>query len=63
MAYQAIVDFKDLKGRHEYKAGDAYPFDGNVDSERVKQLMTPTSQRGPLIAEVVVEKKKSKKDR
>lgn len=70
MAYKAIVDFKDLQTDHEYKAGDAYPFEGVADEDRVKQLAAPTEQRGALIeeatetvevVEVKAEKKKSKK--
>lgn len=52
MAYKAIVDFKDLQAGHDYKAGDAYPFEGEVDEARVKVLATPTTQRGALIEEV-----------
>lgn len=53
ISYKVIVDFKDLRDdSHEYKVGDKYPHSGEVDEERVKQLMTPTSMRGPLIAEV-----------
>ena len=64
MAYKAIVDFKDLRTDHEYKSGDVYPFTGKADKERVEQLITPTAQRGALIAEVAddtVEKKRSNK--
>ena len=63
MAYKAIVDFKDLRTGHDYKAGDTYPFEGKAEPERVNQLITPTSQRGALIEEVkvVVERKRTKK--
>ena len=63
MAYKALVDFKDIRTGVCYKAGDTYPNSGSVTTDRAKQLMTPTPQRGPLIEEVpdVVEKKKSKK--
>lgn len=63
MAYKAIVDFKDIRTGICYKAGDTYPKSGTVTTDRAKQLMTPTSQRGPLIEESpeTVEKKKSKK--
>ena len=54
--YKAIVDFKDLRTGHEYKAGDVYPYVGEADTGRVKQLITPTPQRGPLIEEVTEEK-------
>ena len=64
MAYKAIVDFKDLQTGHDYKSGDTYPYEGKADFDRIKQLITPTTQRGPLIEEVeektikeVVEKK------
>lgn len=59
--YKAIVDFKDLRDAgHEYKSGDVYPHSGKADPERVAQLMTPTSQRGALIAEVADEVKEAK---
>ena len=64
MAYKAVVDFKDLRTGIDYKAGDIYPKSGSVDKDRAEQLMTPTSQRGPLIeeiAEVVEVKRKSRK--
>lgn len=61
MAYKAIVDFKDLQTGHTYKAGDSYPYSGRANKDRVKQLITPTSMRGPLIKEVSAEKKKSNK--
>lgn len=62
MAYKAIVDFKDIRTGICYKAGDTYPKSGTVTTDRAEQLMTPTSQRGPLIEEITeVEKKKSKK--
>lgn len=60
MAYKVIVDFKDLMGDHSYKAGDIYPATGSADPVRVKQLITPTSQRGPLIEEFVEPKRKSR---
>lgn len=49
MVYKAVVDFKDLQTGHEYKAGDVFPFEGDADNARIEQLITPTSQRGPLI--------------
>ena len=56
MTYKVVTNFKDLRDDgHEYKVGDKYPHSGEADAERVKQLITPTSQRGPLIAEVVKE--------
>ena len=65
MVYKAIVDFKDLMTGHDYKSGDVYPYEGVADADRVKKLITPTPQRGPLIgivAEVEVERKgRSKK--
>ena len=72
MAYKAVVDFRDMQEDHDYKAGDTYPHKGSADPDRVKQLITPTAQRGALIAEVTektaekvaevpAEKKKSKK--
>lgn len=53
MEYRAIVDFKDLLSGEEYKAGDKYPRTGEADAKRINQLMTPTTQRGALIEEVV----------
>lgn len=62
--YKAIVDFKDLRdGGYEYKSGDKYPRSGVADPERVAQLMTPTSQRGALIAEVADEVKEAKEEK
>lgn len=62
MAYKVISDFKDLLGDgYQYKSGDTYPHAGLVDEARVKHLMTPTSQRGPLLAEVADEKPTPKK--
>ena len=55
MGYRAIVDFKDLLSGEEYKAGDIYPRTGEADAKRVQQLITPTTQRGALIEEVVEE--------
>ena len=58
MAYKVVVGFKDLRdGGYEYKSGDKYPHSGTADPERAKHLMTPTSQRGPLIKEVAEESK------
>ena len=60
MAYKAIVDFKDLQTGHDYKSGDTYPYEGKADFDRIKRLITPTTQRGPLIEEVaeeIIEKK------
>ena len=59
--YKAIVDFKDLRTGCIYKAGDTYPKSGSVDKDRAKQLMTPTSQRGALIEEVIVKEPVRKK--
>lgn len=56
MAYKAIVDFKDLQTGHDYKVGDAYPFEGEADKERVRILITPTTQRGALIEEIAEKK-------
>lgn len=53
MAYKVVADFKDLRDDgHEYKAGDVYPHTGEADEQRAKHLMTPTDQRGALIAKV-----------
>lgn len=52
MVYKAIVDFKDLRTGHDYKAGDVYPFEGEADKDRVQMLITPTAQRGSLIEPV-----------
>lgn len=50
MKYEVVRDFKDLRDNgHEYKKGDIYPHNGEVDEKRVEQLITPTTQRGPLI--------------
>ena len=49
---------------YDYKAGDVYPKSGDAEVDRIKQLMTPTPQRGALIeevAEIIAEKKKAKK--
>ena len=66
--YKVVADFKDLRdGGYEYKVGDTYPRQGMaVSGERVIALSTPTSGRGALIEEVVVneppiEDEKSKK--
>lgn len=61
MAYKAIVDFKDLRTDHQYKAGDKYPFSGVVDEARAKQLCMPTTQRGALVVWVEDKPRKSKK--
>ena len=59
--YKVISDFKDLRdGGHQYKNCDVYPLSGVADAARVKHLMTPTIQRGPLIKEVEDEKPASK---
>jgi hypothetical protein len=59
MAYIATMDFKDLQTGHEYKKGDAFPFEGVADEARIQQLAEATTQRGALIVWEV--KKKSKK--
>ena len=58
MAYKAIANFKDLQTGHDYVVGDVYPFEGKADEDRVKMLITPTTQRGSLIEEVVIIKEK-----
>lgn len=53
MKYKVIVDFRDLQDAgYQYKVGDVYPHDGKPNADRVKHLMTPTTMRGALIAEV-----------
>ena len=53
MEYMAKVDFKDLLSGEEYTAGQKYPHEGEADAKRIQQLITPTTQRGALIEEVV----------
>lgn len=61
MAYKVIADFTDLRDDlHEYKIGDIYPYKGIADEARVKQLITPTTQRGALIEKVMPTRKKKK---
>ena len=54
MKYTVVSDFRDLHDcGYQYHAGDIYPHDGEADEARAKHLMTPTEQRGALIAEKV----------
>lgn len=63
MQYKVIADFKDLQDAgYQYKIGDTYPRVGEPDVDRVKHLMTPTTMRGALIAEVGSTEKPKRKN-
>ena len=64
MAYKVIEYFEDLQDNgRPYNVGDVFPVDGNtVSAERIAELAsTQNRRRIPLIEEVVVKPKRTRK--
>jgi hypothetical protein len=51
MGYKVIFPFRDLTNKHMYLEGDAYPFEGEAEEARVKELSSALNKAGRKLIE------------